>query len=220
MMSNDTPHASRRRCVLEAAWSGLAAALVVVGTACAVLFLPVAAVIAAAMDGVLLAVVALGVRQSALISLGRSDRRALARRLRRGVLGAALGAVTLAGLVRIAGPPALLMLIAVWACCPHLWSAAARARSAHSLRASDAGLAIRYGDRDSIHRLSRTELCVLWQASATELASTETADQLAQVSDLRRALLEELTHRDPEGIARWLNSGARANSDPGRYLRA
>ena len=35
---------------------------------------------------------------------------------------------------------------------------------------------------------------------------------------LRECLLDELERRDRGGFTRWLDMGARAGSDPGRYL--
>jgi hypothetical protein len=35
---------------------------------------------------------------------------------------------------------------------------------------------------------------------------------------LRQSMLDELERRDANGFGRWLKAGARAGSDPGRYL--
>ncbi len=43
-------------------------------------------------------------------------------------------------------------------------------------------------------------------------------NRTACLIETRCALLDELTHRDPEGFTRWLDSGARAASDPARFL--
>jgi hypothetical protein len=42
--------------------------------------------------------------------------------------------------------------------------------------------------------------------------------QLDRVGEQRRAYLDEMARRDPEGFHRWLDSGARAAGDPSRYL--
>ncbi|PZS38562.1 MAG: hypothetical protein DLM62_13095 [Pseudonocardiales bacterium] len=36
----------------------------------------------------------------------------------------------------------------------------------------------------------------------------------------RRACLDELCRRDPDGVRRWIATGARAGSDPTRFLTA
>ncbi len=36
----------------------------------------------------------------------------------------------------------------------------------------------------------------------------------------REAYLDEIEPRDPRGFARWLDSGARAGSDPAKFLTA
>ena len=118
---------SPRRAAMDRVWITLVAIGVVTGTASAVLFLPANSVLAAAIDGVLVAVVAIGVRQSALISMARSDRRAMMHWLRRGVVGGATGAIALAGLFRIFGPAALGIVAVLGLTCPQLWTAVADA---------------------------------------------------------------------------------------------
>jgi len=39
-----------------------------------------------------------------------------------------------------------------------------------------------------------------------------------EIVRVRECLLDELERRDRDGFIRWLDSGARAGSDPGRYL--
>jgi len=43
-------------------------------------------------------------------------------------------------------------------------------------------------------------------------------DQRLRLVETRAELLDELAHRHPEGFTRWLNSGARAASDPARFV--
>ena len=63
------------------------------------------------------------------------------------------------------------------------------------------------------------ELIGAWRHSFL-LLSTAAGDpfRLAQVSDQRRAYLDEMARRDPEGFQRWIDSGVRAAGDPSRYL--
>ena len=66
--------------------------------------------------------------------------------------------------------------------------------------------------------LSDAELCRRWRASFGALQHTVSPDQRLHLIETRAALLDELAHRDPAGFNRWLNSGARAASDPARFV--
>ncbi len=66
--------------------------------------------------------------------------------------------------------------------------------------------------------LSDAELCWRWRISFGALQHTVSPDQRLYLIETRAALLDELAHRDPEGFTRWLNSGARAASDPARFV--
>lgn len=72
---------------------------------------------------------------------------------------------------------------------------------------------VRYG------ALSDSDLCRQWRQSFTDLQRAGGPAELARLSQTRRELLDELARRDPAGFDRWLNNGARAASDPARYLR-
>jgi hypothetical protein len=67
--------------------------------------------------------------------------------------------------------------------------------------------------------LSTDELCRAWRVSYLLLQNARVAAELERASLLRRRYLEELAHRDPAGFRRWLDDGARAASDPARYVR-
>ncbi len=66
--------------------------------------------------------------------------------------------------------------------------------------------------------LSDGELCWWWRTSFGALQHTVSPDQRLHLVETRAALLDELAHRHPEGFTRWLNSGARAASDPARFV--
>jgi hypothetical protein len=61
-------------------------------------------------------------------------------------------------------------------------------------------------------------LCWEWRRSYLAVARASKPDELTRIAALRAAYLDELERRDPAGFRRWLDSGARAASDPGRYL--
>ena len=73
-------------------------------------------------------------------------------------------------------------------------------------------------DRAAVSALSTSELCLAWRRSYLELLRATDDPTRQRVVRLRREYLDELERRDREGFARWLGSGARAGSDPQRYL--
>jgi hypothetical protein len=67
--------------------------------------------------------------------------------------------------------------------------------------------------------LSIEQICLGWQRSYVELHRHPTGSVAwADCGRRRRHYLDELERRDPEGFARWLSAGARAASDPGRFI--
>jgi hypothetical protein len=61
------------------------------------------------------------------------------------------------------------------------------------------------------------ELCRAWRASYTALQQLPFRDH-APIVAFRAAILDELHARHPQGFIRWINDGARAASNPTRYL--
>lgn len=66
--------------------------------------------------------------------------------------------------------------------------------------------------------LSDAELCWRWRTSFNALLHTTSVAGRLRLIETRSALLDELARRDPEGFGRWISSGARAASDPARFL--
>ena len=69
--------------------------------------------------------------------------------------------------------------------------------------------------------LTDTELCAAWPVSADQLdRARERRDTVEQtrLAALREGYLDELERRDPAGFRRWMESGARAASDPGKFI--
>jgi hypothetical protein len=64
------------------------------------------------------------------------------------------------------------------------------------------------------------ELCLAWRRSYRVLHDLPpgTEHLAGELVRARAALLDELERRDPAGFARWLDTGARAGSDPARFL--
>jgi hypothetical protein len=66
--------------------------------------------------------------------------------------------------------------------------------------------------------LATDELCVAWRRSYLELLRAVDEPTRQRVVLQRQEYLDELERRDSLGFARWLDSGARAGSDPRRFL--
>jgi hypothetical protein len=68
-------------------------------------------------------------------------------------------------------------------------------------------------------QLTTTALVHTWKLSYRALTTTTDPDVRAQAAESRRRCLEELERRDPVGVRLWLAAGARADGDPGPFLR-
>ncbi|WP_350275664.1 hypothetical protein [Kribbella sp. HUAS MG21] len=62
------------------------------------------------------------------------------------------------------------------------------------------------------------ELCMAWRRSYLEFEHADSADTRVAIADFRGRILDELERRNPAGFEDWLASGARAPSDPARYV--
>jgi hypothetical protein len=66
--------------------------------------------------------------------------------------------------------------------------------------------------------LSIPELCLAWRRTYLALLEVSADTPRDDIVALRERLLDEIERRDPAGFTRWLETGARAGSDPGRFL--
>lgn len=66
--------------------------------------------------------------------------------------------------------------------------------------------------------LSTEQLCLAWRRSYTALQQTAPGPDRDVIVGVRASYLDELERRDQQGFSRWLEAGARAGSDPSRYL--
>ncbi|GAA1581636.1 hypothetical protein [Kribbella karoonensis] len=74
-------------------------------------------------------------------------------------------------------------------------------------------------DLTDLTDLSDEALCLAWRASFPGLQrAASPVDQLRVVEE-RRAYLDELARRHPDGVAAWLASNPRAAGDPTRFVR-
>lgn len=62
------------------------------------------------------------------------------------------------------------------------------------------------------------QLCEAWRRSFARLQQADGVTSAAAMAQVRRLYLDELQRRHPEEFDVWMSSGARAASDPGRYL--
>jgi hypothetical protein len=67
--------------------------------------------------------------------------------------------------------------------------------------------------------LDLEELCWTWRRSYVCLQRCRTVAETSRVVAARQRCLDELERRNPDGLSAWLEAGARAASDPSRYLR-
>jgi len=58
--------------------------------------------------------------------------------------------------------------------------------------------------RAEIRSASSEQLCTLWLQTGQEMKQTYLPSTLCSYADLRHAILDELTARDPDGVSRWL----------------
>lgn len=58
--------------------------------------------------------------------------------------------------------------------------------------------------RVELRSASSEQLCTLWLQTGREMKRTHLPSTLCSYADLRHAILDELTARDPDGVSRWL----------------
>lgn len=68
--------------------------------------------------------------------------------------------------------------------------------------------------------LSTPELCLAWRRSYLTLVDLPAGPGRGELVAVRQSMLDELERRDSDGFRRWLEAGARAGGDPGRFLSA
>lgn len=200
-------------------WLLLAGVVLVIGVGLAILALP----------PVELAVVA---------ALGAGAGAALQRRLsrwpvlhRHSVMAGCLGTLVLTGLVATlglsgAGIVGLLLVGALPLLLPHERSdepagLACRPSTAAAPASPELPELVDVGEEpleSVVAGWTDEELCWAWRCSFSRLQRASNADGLARVGEERRVYLDEIERRDPRGFAAWMRNGARAASDPGRYL--
>jgi len=132
-----------------------------------------------------------------------------------GVAAAALCAV-IAGLVSLLGAASgSVILFLALAALPWAWRELRRRDGVSAPRSTP--------DRPTqvpvvVADVPTAELCLAWRRSYLALLDLPPGPARDCVVRLRRELLDELELRDRAGFDRWIDAGARAGSDPSRYL--
>ncbi|WP_219414502.1 hypothetical protein [Pseudonocardia nigra] len=71
----------------------------------------------------------------------------------------------------------------------------------------------------AVAEMSTLDLCRAWRVSYLRLQHAAGATELDGTAQIRQRYLDELERRDLAGFRRWIDSGARAASDPARFIR-
>ncbi|ELB92749.1 hypothetical protein Rwratislav_12393 [Rhodococcus wratislaviensis IFP 2016] len=66
--------------------------------------------------------------------------------------------------------------------------------------------------------LSDDALCRGWRTSFAKLQNTASVTDRLRLARIRQQYLDEIERRDPQGFAAWFTTGARAGSDPSKFL--
>ena len=156
-----------------------------------------------------------------------SDDAATAERLRFAGLCSIAGAassMSLLGLGSVLGATCLLVALLVAASSPFVVErlVVRRLRMQDEARAAELPAEEQVPDaqpRVPVTELSTTELVHAWRASFPSLLRAQTTASVNSRVARRQQYLDELERRDPVGLRRWLESGARAAGDPTRFLR-
>ncbi len=137
----------------------------------------------------------------------------------------ATGVVTMAGLIALFGVLALLILGLLIACSPALLRAFLARVPKIGTCDPPTNTALTPPAQPPPTSLppdarvfSDAELCWQWRTTFAVLQRTLTPAERLHIVQTRAALLEKLARRDPAWCTRWLGSGARAASDPTRFL--
>ena len=226
-------------------WWAAAGAVAVVGWVAALLTIPPSALLAATVVlGALSLLVTTGVentRQEAERRPGRSGTPGEWRRLVDRSLTGTLGAVAALGLLQVSVAATALLALALAGTAPFALSSrglgvpeqASVTPDAPPVggtptgtpRSPDPGseaarppFTASASSPASVGSMTTQELVLVWRRSYAEVARARSPHQLAAVAARRQELLDELERRDAHGVRLWLGSGARAASDPSRFL--
>ncbi len=164
---------------------------------------------------------AAGLSIAGAIANDASDRR-VGTGLRTGVVATAV-AVAVIGLVAVFGGLGLLLSVLLAATSPPLVDRYGRWLERRRLDRREAQIPADERDVSDMPRrrcseMTTEELVLAWRTSFNALLRAQTTAAKNAVVARRQQYLDELERRDPDGLRRWLDSGARAASDPSRFI--
>lgn len=138
------------------------------------------------------------------------------------VAGAAVVAMYgMAGLLGVVVLPLVLLLAVTHPAAVSRWRAAGRPRSPEVTVGQDPSAPADDqcdNSTQTLDALTDPELCMAWRHSFVALQRTDDVKELTEIAGLRQQILDGLERRNPKGFGDWLASGARAPSNPARYL--
>lgn len=199
-------------------WWALAALVWLVGCFAAVEMVPTSALVVVAL---FVGLNAAGLSIAGAIANDASDRR-VGTGLRTGVVATAV-AVAVIGLVAVFGGLGLLLSVLLAATSPPLVDRYGRWLERRRLDRREAQIPADERDVSDMPRrrcseMTTEELVLAWRTSFNALLRAQTTAAKNAVVARRQQYLDELERRDPDGLRRWLDSGARAASDPSRFI--
>ncbi len=169
-------------------------------------------------------------------SLWGGDGRGAFGRMSTFAAGTGLAATAVPGLIALAGWLGLVLVVGLIATWPALWKLVRAWRLMRGVPWTDTETDTPRCDEATRRSLpSPTEavllpqdldalddagLCMAWRRSFLVLQAARSRADVLAVVQLRQRYLDELQRRCPQGVARWLASGARAAGNPISYLES
>ena len=136
-------------------------------------------------------------------------------------LGFFLTCLVITGLVTVTGPAAAAELLGCWLAVATMlrWRSRRLPSTTRQAAAPDPPApTTAVVPAIAVDTLPIEELCLVWRRSYHQLQVATDEPTRRRLVRARQEYLDELERRDRPGFARWLDSGARPGSDPGRYL--
>jgi hypothetical protein len=217
-------------------WAGLLALLIAAGVGVAALvWSPLVCVAAVGLISLFVLAV-LEVFAGPPPAPGRPKPSLLHRRLRQAVTSGG-GLVALAALLQLSSPVTLALLLVLGLTSPPVTSRLRRASVHGGRRSGPDSLpptgarggrdgAVGVGDgapvakgADDLGTCEVRLLCLQLRRTFWAMHETTDPDELLRLVTRRQRIIDELTRRNPQAMAAWLESGARASGTPEKYFR-
>jgi hypothetical protein len=130
--------------------------------------------------------------------------------------------VAVVGAVTVLGALSLLLFLVLAAAAAWSWRVSRRAKERPNgpVLVREEAAAVPEVTAIRVDDLTIEALCITWRRSYVLLQRASDMSSRDKIVQLRRCVLDELECRNRQGFTKWLESGARAGSDPTRYLDA